>query len=240
MKAPGTDIADIAGIFVVIVVLAAANLVAHFGPAPVDGFAVPVAALLLVAFARYRKMSWATMGLAVRDWGKGARYGAVAAWITVVVVAAGLALPLTRTAFMTERYDVGWAPVLVAALVVIPLQTVIPEELAFRGVLLGALGRRCGARRAALGSSILFGLWHVAPSLNLTGTNRGFADSLGTGVAGQVLAVLGVVVATTVAGLIFCRLRQRSGSVLAPIGLHWALNSVGALAAATAWRLSGG
>ena len=50
-------------------------------------------------------------------------------------------------------------------LVVIPLGTVLPEELAFRGLLLALLGRRYGVVAGILLSSGLFGLWHVVPSL---------------------------------------------------------------------------
>jgi membrane protease YdiL (CAAX protease family) len=50
---------------------------------------------------------------------------------------------------------------------------------------------------------------------------------LGT-LAGVVLAVA----ATAVAGFVFTWLRRRSGSLLAPIALHWSLNGLGALAAA--------
>ena len=46
-------------------------------------------------------------------------------------------------------------------LVAIPLGTVLPEELAFRGLLLSLLERRWSVPAATLLSSVLFGLWHV-------------------------------------------------------------------------------
>ncbi len=52
--------------------------------------------------------------------------------------------------------------------------------------------------------------------------------------AGVMLAV----VATAAAGFVFSWLRRRSGSLLAPIALHWSLNGLGALAAALVWQLS--
>ena len=36
----------------------------------------------------------------------------------------------------------------------------------------------------------------------------------------------------------FALLRRRSGSLIAPIALHWSLNGLGALAAALVWHLS--
>jgi membrane protease YdiL (CAAX protease family) len=40
---------------------------------------------------------------------------------------------------------------------------------------------------------------------------------------------------TGLAGVVFCELRRRSGSLLAPAGLHWATNGLGVLAAAAVW-----
>ena len=53
-------------------------------------------------------------------------------------------------------------------------------------------------------------------------------------IAGVVMAVL----ATGAAGFVFTWLRRRSGSLIAPIALHWSLNGLGALAAALVWHLS--
>ena len=52
--------------------------------------------------------------------------------------------------------------------------------------------------------------------------------------AGVIMAVL----ATGAAGFVFSWLRRRSGSLIAPIALHWSLNGLGALAAALVWHLS--
>jgi membrane protease YdiL (CAAX protease family) len=51
-------------------------------------------------------------------------------------------------------------------------------------------------------------------------------------VAGRVLVVLGSVAVTFAAGLIFCWLRLRSRSLVAPVLAHWATNG---LALAVAW-----
>jgi membrane protease YdiL (CAAX protease family) len=39
--------------------------------------------------------------------------------------------------------------------------------------------------------------------------------------------LLAAVAGTALAGLVLCELRRRSGGLLAPFALHWALNSVG-------------
>src|SRR6201995_3161267 len=148
-------------------------------------------------------------------------------------------LPWTRPMFMNHRYATI-SGALVASMLIIPLQTVIPEELAFRGVLHGALNRAWGFRGVAFAGSLLFGLWHIATSLGLTSSNVGFTRLFGGGVVGMLAGVLLAVVATGTAGVVFSWLRRRSGSLLAPIALHWSLNGAGALAAALVWHLSGG
>jgi uncharacterized protein len=37
---------------------------------------------------------------------------------------------------------------------------------------------------------------------------------------------------TAAAGVLLCELRRRSGSLLAPAGLHWAVNGLGVLVSA--------
>jgi membrane protease YdiL (CAAX protease family) len=61
----------------------------------------------------------------------------------------------------------------------------------------------------------------------------------GGGFVGTLAGVMLAVVATAAAGFVFSWLRRRSGSLLAPIALHWSLNGLGALAAALVWHLSG-
>jgi len=171
-------------------------------------------------------------------WKSGAAYALAAVALVLAVITVGALLPLTRPMFMNNHYSTI-SGALVASMIVIPLQTVIPEELAFRGVLHGALNRAWGFRGVALAGSLLFGLWHVATSLGLTSSNVGFTRLFGGGLAGMLSGVMLAVVATAAAGFVFSWLRRRSGSLLAPIALHWSLNGLGALAAAMVWHLSG-
>ncbi len=67
--------------------------------------------------------------------------------------------------------------------------------------------------------------------------NRAAAGA-SAGAGGQVLVVLGAVVVTFIAGLVFCWLRLRSRSLIAPVVAHLATNG---LALAVAWvTLHGG
>ena len=91
----------------------------------------------------------------------------------------------------------------------IPVGTVITEELSFRG-LFDALAPGL--------SPLFFGLWHIRSA-------RAAGDS-----------VVGTVIGTAAAGMVFSWLRRRSGSVLAPALAHFALNASGAMLAARASR----
>lgn len=222
---------------VVVVVLAISNLIAHFTTPWASVATVPAVAVGLVFLVRARGLGWAELGLGREHWRSGAVYALAAAGLVLTVIVIGAALPWTRPMFLNDRYATLSGAV-VASMIVIPLQTVIPEELAFRGVLHGALNRAWGFRGVAAGGSLLFGLWHIASSLGLTSGNVGFTRVLGGGVAGMVAGVLMAVLATGAAGFVFTWLRRRSGSLIAPIALHWSLNGMGALAAALVWHLS--
>jgi uncharacterized protein len=223
---------------VVVAVLALTNLIAHFTTPWASIVTVPAAALGLVAWLRVNGLGWAELGLGREHWRSGAVYAVGAVALVVAVIAVGALLPVTRPMFMNHRYAT-LSGALMASMIVIPLQTVIPEELAFRGVLHGALNRAWGFRGVALAGSLLFGLWHVATSLGLTSSNVGFTRVLGGGFVGMLAGVVLAVIATAAAGFVFSWLRRRSGSLLAPIALHWSLNGLGALAAALVWQLSG-
>jgi uncharacterized protein len=221
----------------VVVVLVCANLIAHF-TTPWAGVAtVPAAAVGLVVLLRFNGLGWAELGLGRDHWKSGAAYALGAMALVATVIAVGVLLPLTRPMFMNNHYATI-SGALVASMILIPLQTVIPEELAFRGVLHGALNRAWGFRGVAMAGSLLFGLWHIATSLGLTSSNIGFTRLFGGGVVGMLAGVTLAVIATAVAGFVFSWLRRRSGSLIAPIALHWSLNGLGAVAAALVWHLS--
>ena len=180
----------------------------------------------LLVLARLGGLTADDLGLARRTWGRGARWGLAAAGLVVVVYAVSLAVGPVRDS-LDQDVDASTAHVLLTALLVIPLATVIPEELAFRGVLWGYLRRGHGTTVATAVSSALFGVWHVLPALAAGPANQAVVDAIGDGALGTTLRVLGTVLFTGTAGVVFCELRRRSDSLLAPILLHWAVNGVG-------------
>jgi len=224
-------------IAVVVAVLVVTNLIAHFTTTWASVATVPIAAVALVVLVRARGLGWSELGLGRAHMRSGSLYALAAVGLVLTVVAVGALLPWTRPMFLNDRYAT-LSGALLASMVLIPLQTVIPEELAFRGVLHGALDRAWGFRGVAAAGSLLFGLWHIASSFGLTSGNVGFTKVLGGGVAGMLAGIALAVVATGAAGFVFTWLRRRSGSLIAPIALHWSLNGMGALAAALVWQLS--
>ena len=117
-------------------------------------------------------------------------------------------------------------------LVAIPLGTVLMEEVAFRGVLPAMFRRRTAHTTATARcaptcyAALLFGVWHVLPSLDLTEANPVFHDLL-PGPLGVLAAIAGGVVGTAAAGMGLSWLRNRSGSLAAPAMVHISSNSIG-------------
>lgn len=213
--------------------LVAVNLTIGFGPAGIGLIAGPAVAVVLVSLARRMGLTWHDLGLSRHTWRRGAVYGGAALLAVAVIYAIGALLPVTRAAFLDVRYNIALGSALFIALVIIPVKTVLLEEIAFRGVLFGLFKRPFGMAWAAGASSLLFGLWHVLPALGLDNQNVALNSAAGPG--SQLLVVAGVVAFTSVAGLLFAELRRRTGSILASAGLHWATNGLGVLLSSVLW-----
>ena len=211
------------------VILAAVNVANKYGPSGTGLVAGPLVALVLVLLGRRAGLTWHDLGLSRRTLLPGLRWALGSVAVVAVVYAIGAAFPFTRPAFQDVRYHLHLSAALLTAFVMVPLGTVLLEEVAFRGVLMGLVNRHRGAVWASVTSSVLFGLWHILPSLRLNSANEAVGSAFGTGVTGQVLAVAGAVGFTAVAGLLLCELRRRSGSLIAAAALHWATNGLGLL-----------
>jgi len=203
------------------------SLVANRLAAPAH-LAIGLASVLaLAAVARLAALTPAELGLT--RWRSGLRWGGTSAAVVAAGYTLAVALGPAREALAAST-DRTWPAVLAAVLAVVPLGTVVPEELAFRGVLWALLRRRHRDRVATGVSSVLFGLWHVLPALGGGAANEVATGALGGGAVATAVRVAGTVLLTTAAGVGFCWLRVRSGSLLAPALLHWAVNGLGLLA----------
>jgi membrane protease YdiL (CAAX protease family) len=127
-------------------------------------------------------------------------FAAISAVVAVAAVAG--ALEDERTA------DLSPVEVALRVLVVIPIGTVVVEELVFRGALQGLLERVTTPGRSLAVGAVLFGAWHLPPIWS-----NGPVELIVT------------FAATTAAGVGFSWLRRRSGSVLAPMLAHLGTNS---------------
>ena len=198
------------------------------GP-PAESVGVLFAALVLIAWST--GASLADLGLDRKDAGAGLRYGAGAFGLVLLVLLVAAVIPATNGFLHDSRAQISGGRLLYELGVEVILLTAIPEELAFRGMLLGSGLRLWGPWRASLISSALFGLWHIAPTLETRLHNQG-AGSLAVSAGGRVVDVLGTVAVTFVAGLLFCWLRLRSKSLIAPVLAHISTNG---LALTVAW-----
>lgn len=141
---------------------------------------------------------------------RGLRWGALAAGLVAAGVASVTPVPRVH-AGMAERTlpesATGWL------LVRIPVGTVWSEEAAFRAALGTLAADAFGSRWGGLLQAGTFGLSHIA-------------DARGTGEP-----VVATVAVTGAAGWVFAWLHRRSGSLLAPLLAHLAINEAGAVAA---------
>jgi uncharacterized protein len=102
-----------------------------------------------------------------------------------------------------------------------PLDTAIPEEVAFRGVLLASLRRHASDVPAALISALMFTSWHgVIVTRTVASTNLQAEPLLLT------LGLLGSFLAVWVGGLLFAWLRLATGQLTGSVVAHWAFNAL--------------
>jgi uncharacterized protein len=211
------------------------NLVVHRLPARGSYVVANAAATATVLTAgRWAGLTPAELGLARRALPAGLRWGGPAGVVVTAGYAVALAVPALRPILVDARVaGRDGADLAYQALVRIPVGTVLWEEVAFRGVLLAVLRRLVPPPAAVGASSVLFGIWHVRPTLD-----RLAVDDLARGPVATGAAVLLGCLGTAAAGVLLTALRLRSGSLLAPVLLHVATNSAGLAASAAAIRMS--
>jgi membrane protease YdiL (CAAX protease family) len=212
------------------------NLINLLPQALHDQVFVPVnlaALVVLMAWARWRGLSWEELGFATERVRVGLKWGLGLGLALPTPLFIGLVLPESLGAMADPRdySNVSTVALAYQALFRIPLGTALFEEAAFRGVLFGAWVREAGTRAAVIGSSLAFGLWHITPTWELMSGSGFFPNA-----ALLWLAIAGGVLATVVGGLFFAWLRLRTGAVYGPVLTHWLVNALGAVASFTVGR----
>lgn len=195
---------------------------------------------VLVVWIGYRSgLTLSDIGLAPDSIVRGLLWAAGCIGLVTMVYLIGGSLSFTRRFLADERAVMGPRTLLYKIGVNVPLGTVLFEEIAFRGVGLALLAQWFPMWQAVLYSSLLFGFWHILPSLVMHNANAAVGDLLGQGIWGRIQSVVFTVAGTAVAGVVFCLLRLYSDSLLPPMALHWAINGLGFIAAAWVHRRAG-
>jgi uncharacterized protein len=190
------------------------------------------AAAAAVAAAAGSGLSTADLGLGRDRLRAGLRLGSAAAAPVVAAYGAAVLVPAIRPLLDDQRVaGLDGRQLAYQVLLRIPVGTVAWEEIAFRGVLQAALRRVLAEPAATAVGSAVFGLWHIRPTAGALAVN-----GLAPGRRARILAVTGVVAGTAGAGALLSLLRERSGSLAAPVLLHLAANCTGPIASALACR----
>lgn len=190
-----------------------------------------------IAFGVGEGVSARHLGVARSDLRRGAALGMMCVPVIGAAVIGAALHPRTR-GFFVDRDAVEATPATARfeTLVRIPFGTALPEELLFRGALLGLLLRNRRPRHAVAASSLLFGLWHVAPTVRKLRESHVTGWAAAPSPAARVGTVAGVVGVTAGAGVALSWLRLRSGSIAAPWIAHSAVNAISYLGARLAAR----
>jgi membrane protease YdiL (CAAX protease family) len=153
--------------------------------------------------------------------------------LVAAVLAVAWALPYFRSVFtVSPAANITLGGLAWAVLVRVPFGTVLLEEVAFRGVLpvlLGGDGQRW-KWWPVLGSSALFGLFHLFTALRL-GRCDGLAVHSLFCPAGPVLGPAAIMLMAMGLGVALSLVRHLGGGLLAPFAVHTAANSAGYLLA---------
>jgi membrane protease YdiL (CAAX protease family) len=195
-------------------------------------------AMAVLGIARAGGVSWDELGLGHRELRSGARTGAVAGACAAAAVLAAAVVPATRGFFLDDRAAAATGRGgLAAGLARITFAAVPPEELTYRSALLGLWLGNSSQASAVAWSSALFGLSHILPTRSTMGQTA-LNQHLAQRPLRQAAFVAGNVAVTGAAGAVFAWLRLRSGSLLAPLLAHAALNDSALMAGRVAHRLS--
>ncbi len=152
----------------------------------------------------------------------GLLYGGVAYAVISLVIAMTVLFPHTRGFFKDDRaISLNIRQLLYKALVNIPIGTVLLEEVVFRGVMLTLLMQQTSTEWAIVISSAFFGLWHILPAIASLKAN----EQLRKMKYAALIVILGTVFATFLAGVGLSILKVMSGSLIAPLMAHYAINS---------------
>ena len=183
---------------------------------------VALIGISLVA-ARWYGLTAADLGFDLRRAPRGAAIGALVCLIAIVGIGAVRLAPLVvgRTVAYEPVEGVPSDELARHLAFFLPIGAVLPEEIAFRGTLLGALATRYGTRAALFGSATTFALWHAIVIVSTIG-----ATTIAPPSPWAIPAMLGALAVVFGGGLLFALLRMRTGTLASTVVAHWGFNAV--------------
>lgn len=177
----------------------------------------------VLGLARWAGLDQATIGLDRRELAGGVATGVAGATAVAAALGVVASTRIGRELLDDDRVvDASWPQTVLHVGVLIPLGTVVLEEVAFRGVLpalLDPTGRSVAA--TVLIPSLAFGAWHIVSSRHFVAAHdHARADGGATG------STPGIVTATTAAGVVLALARRRGGHLAAPALMHFTANAL--------------
>jgi membrane protease YdiL (CAAX protease family) len=179
--------------------------------------------VLSLGAARVLRLDAASLGLRRAGALRGAAIGVVVGGMAAVISVAALrvvALAVIGQPLIYEPLSrVASGDLTPHVLFFLPFGAVIPEEVAFRGALLGGLLARYGVAFAVTASAIAFAFWHTAVAV-FTVLNTTVPAVL------SVPAIVGALAILFVGGAIMAALRLVTGTLMSSVTAHWAFNAI--------------
>lgn len=178
--------------------------------------------LTSLAIARRAGLDFAAIGLRSAAWPRGAAIGLASGAAIAILGIVGLQLAsliVGAPVMYDPLRDVTQAELVRHILFFLPLGVVLPEEVAFRGTLVGLL-RRGGVRAALLGSATAFALWHAAIAVVTVGETTVAAPS-----PWFMPAIAGALAVVFIGGVVLAWLRLWTGTLATTIAAHWSFNA---------------
>lgn len=183
---------------------------------------------LVFAVCYLGKLGLSDFGLSPKNLKAGVKLAAP--FIFFIILCGTILFLFNSDIFADKRYQQSLVKLIFTVMISIPLATVLLEELIFRGILFSLLRKVMNIKYSIVFTSLAFGLWHLfsASLVSVSGLDLSFAIP-------KILIILGVVIATSLAGWFFLWLRIKSNSLLAPILVHWTINGTATVLAYFAW-----
>jgi membrane protease YdiL (CAAX protease family) len=195
-------------------------------PTPLGGATGVTIGLLLIvivlAWAWWARISWAELGLDRQGiWGSLALgFGVAAATLVPALLIMRFPPVVGEPVSYGPALAITTTDLLLRVLILMPIDTVLPEELAFRGVLLSSLLRRHAAVAAVLLAAVPFTVWHVVIVGRTLGLTNLVEQPLFTA-----LGFAGALIAVFIGGVLFGWLRVKTGHLAGSLAAHWGFNT---------------